>query len=139
MVPNGRGKREKAILRAFIDDATRRIVYSQFSFTERSLVFEQGLQHILAIHGRIGRVYVDNGATFVSSQTKRILDILQVLLIIRGRQDSRGEAKLSAFSAPFGIPFSGRWKPIRSKALRISTPGFTHGLKASITVPLTGV
>lgn len=79
LVPDDNGKREKAILLAFIDDATRRIVYSEFSFTERSLVFEQGLRHILATHGRIGRCYVDNGATFVSSQTKRILDSLQVL------------------------------------------------------------
>ena len=95
LVPNDTGKREKAILLAFIDDATRRIVYSEFSFTERSLVFEQGLRHILSTHGRIGRVYVDNGATFVSSQTKRILDSLQVLLVHSkpGRPQGRGNAE----------------------------------------------
>jgi putative transposase len=97
LVPADTGKREKAILLAFIDDATRRIVYSRFSFTERSLVFEQGLQHILATHGRIGRVYVDNGATFVSSQTKRILDILQVLLVHSKPARPQGRGKIERF------------------------------------------
>ncbi|SIQ68820.1 Mu transposase, C-terminal [Alkalispirochaeta americana] len=93
LVANDTGKREKAILLAFIDDATRRIVYSEFSFTERSMIFEQGLRHILSTHGRIGRVYVDNGATFISSQTKRILDSLQVLLVHSkpGRPQGRGK------------------------------------------------
>jgi putative transposase len=94
-VPMPSGKREKAILLAFIDDATRRIVYASFSTSERSLVFEQGLKHILTTHGRIGRVYVDNGSTFVSNQTQRILDTLQVLLIHSkpGRPQGRGNAE----------------------------------------------
>lgn len=97
LVPNDRGKREKAILLAFIDDATRRIVYSEFSFTERSLVFEKGLHHILATHGRIGRVYVDNGATFISSQTKRILDCLQVLLVHSKPARPQGRGKIERY------------------------------------------
>ena len=59
---------------AFIDDATRRIVFAEFGTSERSLAFEKGLKHILSTHGRIGRAYVDNGFTFVSTQTQRILD-----------------------------------------------------------------
>jgi len=97
LVPNDTGKREKAILLAFIDDATRRIIYSEFSFTERSLVFEQGLRHILATHGRIGRCYVDNGATFISSQTKRILDSLQVLLVHSKPARPQGRGKIERF------------------------------------------
>lgn len=97
LVPNDTGKREKAILLAFIDDATRRIVYSEFSFTERSLVFEQGLRHILATHGRIGRCYVDNGATFISSQTKRILDSLQVLLVHSKPARPQGRGKIERY------------------------------------------
>jgi transposase InsO family protein len=95
MVPMPSGKREKAILLAFIDDTTRRIVYAEFSTSERSLVFEQGLKHILSTHGRIGRVYVDNGSTFVSTQTQRILDTLQVLLIHSkpGRPQGRGNVE----------------------------------------------
>jgi len=97
MVPMPSGKDGKAILLAFIDDATRRIVYAAFSTTERSLVFEQGLKHILTTHGRIGRVYVDNGSTFVSHQTQRILDTLQVLLIHSRPTRPQGRGKIERF------------------------------------------
>lgn len=97
MVPMPSGKHQKAILLAFIDDATRRIVYASFSTTERSLVFEQGLKHILMTHGRIGRVYVDNGSTFVSNQTQRILDTLQVLLIHSKPARPQGRGKIERF------------------------------------------
>lgn len=75
------GKKKKAILMAFIDDATRRIVYANFAFTERSYEFEKGLKHILQTHGRIGKAYCDNGSSFVSDQTERILSILGIPLI----------------------------------------------------------
>jgi transposase InsO family protein len=92
-IPDGNGKRRKAILLTLLDDATRRIVYARFSFTEESLVFEEGIKHVLKSHGKIGRVYVDNGSTFVSSQTARILDILEVLLVHSkpGRPQGRGK------------------------------------------------
>lgn len=96
-VPGASGKAVKAILLAFIDDATRRIVYSEFGISERSLAFEKGLWHILATHGRIGRCYVDNGATFVSSQTKRILDSLQVLLVHSKPGRPQGRGKIERF------------------------------------------
>ncbi len=50
-VPDHKGKKRKAMLLAFIDDATRRILYSNFTFTEKSLEFEKGLKHILKAHG----------------------------------------------------------------------------------------
>ncbi len=97
MVPMPSGKDRKAILLAFIDDATRRIVYATFSTSERSLVFERGVKHILTTHGRIGRVYVDNGSTFVSNQTQRILDTLQVLLIHSKPARPQGRGKIERF------------------------------------------
>lgn len=97
MVPMPSGRQQKAILLAFIDDATRRSVYAAFNTTERSLVFEQGLKHILTTHGRIGRVYVDNGSTFVSHQTQRILDTLQVLLIHSKPGRPQGRGKIERF------------------------------------------
>jgi len=96
-VPDGSGKRRKAILLAFIDDATRRILYTHFAFSERSLDFEAGIKHILAAHGRIGRIYVDNGANFVSSQTKRITDSLGLLLIHSRPYIPRGRGKIERF------------------------------------------
>ena len=91
------GKQVKAILLAFIDDATRRIVFAEFGTSERSLAFEKGLKHILSIHGRIGRVYVDNGSTFVSTQTQRILDTLQVLLVHSKPGRPQGRGKIERF------------------------------------------
>jgi transposase InsO family protein len=96
-VPDGKGNRRKAILLAFIDDATRRILYTNFAFSERSVDFEAGIKHILSAHGRIGRVYVDNGANFVSSQTKRITDSLGLLLIHSRPYTPRGRGKIERF------------------------------------------
>lgn len=96
-VPDKHGTRHKAILLTFIDDATRRILYSRFAFSERALDFEAGIKHILAAHGRIGRLYVDNGANFISMQTKRITDSLGLLLIHSRPYTPRGRGKQERF------------------------------------------
>ena len=75
-VPDSKGRKRKTILLAFLDDATRRIVFGEFAFSEKSVLFEQGVRHILKSHGKIGMLYTDNGATFVSHQTKRITESL---------------------------------------------------------------
>jgi putative transposase len=96
-VPDHEGKLRKAILIAFIDDATRRILYSRFSFTENSLEFERGILHILRSHGRPRRIYTDNGSTFVSDQTKRILDTLGIPLIHSRPGIPKGRGKIERF------------------------------------------
>jgi len=96
-VPDGKGKRRKAILLTFLDDATRRILYSHFAFSERAVDFEAGIKHILMAHGRIGRVYVDNGSNFVSAQTKRILDSIGILIIHSRPYTPRGRGKQERF------------------------------------------
>jgi transposase len=96
-VPDGKGKRRKAILLTFLDDATRRILYSHFAFSERAVDFEAGIKHILMAHGRIGRIYVDNGSNFVSSQTKRILDSIGILIIHSRPYTPRGRGKQERF------------------------------------------
>ncbi|MEA1910689.1 MAG: DDE-type integrase/transposase/recombinase [Spirochaetota bacterium] len=96
-VPDGKGKKRKAILLAFIDDATRRILYARFDFTERSLLFEKGINHILKAHGKIGRLYVDNGSTFVSKQTKRIVETLGIYIIHSKPYRPQGRGKIERF------------------------------------------
>ena len=96
-VPDDKGKRRKAILLTFLDDATRRILYSSFAFTERAAAFEAGIKHILAAHGRIGRIYVDNGSNFVCAQTKRILDSLGILIVHTPPYTPRGRGKQERF------------------------------------------
>jgi hypothetical protein len=96
-VPNENGKLQKAILLAMIDDATRRIVYANFSFRESSLEFEYGIKHVLLSHGRIGRLYVDNGAAFVSGETRRILAILGIPLIHSRVGHCAGRGKIERY------------------------------------------
>lgn len=96
-VPTDNGKMVKAILLAFLDDATRRILYANFTGSECSLEFEKGIKHILKAHGLIGVLYVDNGSTFVSNQTKRILDILKIRLVHSTVRRPQGRGKLERF------------------------------------------
>ena len=99
-VPDEKGIRRRAILLSFLDDATRRILYTHFAFSERALDFEAGIKHILSAHGRIGRLYVDNGAPLISMQTKRIIDSLGLLLIHSRPYTPRGRGKKERFSRP---------------------------------------
>lgn len=96
-VPYAKGKKRKAILLAFLDDHTRRILYARFLFNEKAIHFEDGVRHILKAYGRIGRLYTDNGATFVSKQTKRILDTLGVYLIHSRPYKPQGRGKIERF------------------------------------------
>ena len=96
-LPDAKGRRRSAILLAFLDDATRRVVYGSFSFTESSVTFETGVRHILAAHGSIGKLYCDNGSTFVSNQTRRILDSLGLVLIHSRPGKPAGRGKIERF------------------------------------------
>ena len=91
------GKLRKAILIAFLDDATRRVLYSRFSFSENALEFERGILHILRSHGRPGRIYTDHGSTFISDQTRRILDTLGIPLIHSRPGMPKGRGKIERF------------------------------------------
>jgi putative transposase len=96
-VPDHTGKLRTAILIAFLDDATRRVLYSRFSFSENALEFERGILHILRSHGRPRKIYTDNGATFVSDQTRRILDTLGIPLIHSRPGMPKGRGKIERF------------------------------------------
>jgi len=96
-IPDDKGKRRHAVLMAFLDDATRRVLYASFSFSENSLRFEAGIKHILAAHGRIGRLYCDNGSSFVGMQSQRILDVLGVVLVHSRPYKPAGRGKVERF------------------------------------------
>jgi len=92
-----KGKRRHAVLLAFLDDATRRILYAGFSFSESSLTFEAGIKHILSAHGRVGKLYCDNGSAFVGIQTRRILDSLGIILVHSRPGKPQGRGKVERF------------------------------------------
>jgi transposase InsO family protein len=96
-VTDQKGKRRQAILLAFLDDATRRVVFAGFGFSENSLLFERGIKHILLAHGRIGKLYADNGSAFVSGQTQRILDTLGITLVHSRPGRPAGRGKIERF------------------------------------------
>ncbi|TVQ41573.1 MAG: hypothetical protein EA384_00125 [Spirochaetaceae bacterium] len=96
-VPDGKGKLRHAVLLAFLDDATRRVLHASFSFSENSLAFEAGIKHILAAHGRIGRLYCDHGSAFVGLQTRRILDTLGIILVHSQVGRPRGRGKIERY------------------------------------------
>jgi putative transposase len=91
------GKMKKALLMTFLDDATRRIVYGKFSFSEQSILFEDGIKHTLKAQGMIGQLYTDNGSSFVSNQTRRILDILGITLSHSKPGRPQGKGKQERF------------------------------------------
>lgn len=117
-LPDEKGKLRHTILLAFLDDATRRVVYATLSFSESSLYFEAGIRHILAAHGRIGRLYVDNGSTFVGSQTRRILDTLGIILVHSRPYKPAGRGKVERF-----------FRTSREQFFRLQEPGSIKNLK----------
>jgi len=96
-VPDQKGRLRQAVLLAFLDDATRRVLDAGFSFSENSLAFESGIKHILAAHGRIGRLYCDHGSAFLGMQTTRILDTLGVVLVHSQVRRPQGRGKIERF------------------------------------------
>ncbi len=116
-VPDGKGGKRRAILMSFLDDATRRVLYADFSFTERSVQFERGIKHILKAHGRIGMLYVDHGSPFVSRQTRRILDILGIVIAHSTVRRPQGRGKKERF-----------FRTVREQFLRPLDPESIRGL-----------
>ena len=96
-LPDANGRRRIALLLAFLDDATRRVVYAGWGFSETAVAFEAGIHHILAAHGRIGRLYCDHGASFVSNQTRRILDALGLIISHSRVRKPAGRGKVERF------------------------------------------
>jgi len=96
-LPDPAGRRRRTFLLAFLDDATRRIVYACWGFRETALAFESGIRHILAAHGRIGKLYCDHGSPFISNQTKRILDSLGLIIVHSRVRRPAGRGKVERF------------------------------------------
>src|SRR4030042_203164 len=93
-VPDAKGRKRQTVLMSFLDDATRRVLYATFGFSENSLAFERGIKHILKAHGKIGRLYADHGTAFVSAQSQRILDTLGIILVHSQVGRPRGRGKI---------------------------------------------
>ncbi len=67
-VGDGRGRRRRTYLIAFLDDATRLIPYAAFAFAESTTAFLPVLKQALLRRGRPLKLYCDNGANFRSTR-----------------------------------------------------------------------
>jgi len=75
------GKRRKTYLIALLDDATRVIPHAAFCFSEKLLDFLPVFRQALLKRGLPDRLFVDNGAAFVSTHLSIICASLRVALI----------------------------------------------------------
>jgi len=117
-VPDFEGRLRKAILIAFLDDASRRVLYSCFLFSENAQEFEYGILHILRSHGRPRRIYTDNGAPFISGQTQRIVDTLGIPLIHSRPGMPKGRGKIERFFRTVRTQFESCIDPASIRSLQ---------------------
>jgi hypothetical protein len=75
------GKKRKAYLIAFIDDATRVVPYAAFALSENTAAFLPVLKEAVLRRGAPRRLFVDNGSAFRSHQLALVCAKLGVTLI----------------------------------------------------------
>jgi putative transposase len=97
--PNRKGKMRRSYLYAFLDDASRLLLYGRFFFKgdlpALELVFKRSLQR----YGKPDRVYYDNGMVFKSNHMKIVCAELAVHRPIHTRPyRPMGHGKIEAFN-----------------------------------------
>jgi putative transposase len=75
------GRKRKAYLIAFIDDATRVVPYAAFALAENTSAYLPVLKEAVLRRGAARRLFVDNGAAFRSHQLSLVCAKLGVTLI----------------------------------------------------------
>jgi transposase InsO family protein len=93
-VGDGRGRRHKTYLIAFIDDATRVIPYAAFAWAENTSAFLPVFKQALIRRGLPQRLYVDNGANYRSHQLALVCAKLGVALIHARPHQPQGKGKI---------------------------------------------
>ncbi len=95
----------KALLFAFLDDHSRLVVGHRWGRSEDVLRLEAALRRGLAARGVPKRVYVDNGAPFVSHQLQRACAVLGIRLIHSKPGRPQGRGKIERFFATVRAQF----------------------------------
>jgi len=93
-VGDGRGRRRKTYLIAFLDDATRVIPYAAFAFAENTAAFLPVFKQALTRRGLAERLYVDNGANYRSRHLALVCAKLGVALIHSRPHQPQGRGKI---------------------------------------------
>lgn len=95
----------KALLFAFIDDHSRMIVGHRWGHAENVLRLEASLRRGLASRGVPSRIYVDNGAPYVSHQLARACAVLGIQLVHSRPGKPQGRGKIERFFATVRAQF----------------------------------
>jgi transposase InsO family protein len=113
------GRKRKAYLIAFIDDATRVIPDCAFALAENSSTFLPVLKRAIVRRGLPKRLYVDNGAHYRSQHLSIVCAKLGITLIHARPYRPQGKGKIE------------RWfKTVRAQLLTRLTPDDTANLEA---------
>ncbi|MGZ6141239.1 MAG: DDE-type integrase/transposase/recombinase [Myxococcaceae bacterium] len=88
------GKRRKAYLIAFIDDATRVIPYAAFTLSENTAAFLPVLKEAVLRRGVCRRLFVDNGSAFRSHQLALACAKLGITLIHARAYHAQAKGKI---------------------------------------------
>jgi putative transposase len=106
------GKKRKAYLIAFIDDATRVVPYAAFALSESTTAFLPVLKEAVLRRGAPRRLFVDNGSAFRSYQLALVCAKLGITLIHARPYHAQAKGKIE------------RWfRTVRIRLLPMLTPG----------------
>ncbi|MCK5805104.1 MAG: DDE-type integrase/transposase/recombinase [Lentisphaeria bacterium] len=112
------GRRRKAYLIAFIDDATRLVPYAEFKLSEGIAAFLPVFEKAIRKRGIPKRLYVDNGSAFRSHQLRVACAQLGIVLIHAKPYSPQGKGKIE------------RWfRTVRLQLLPMLTPDDTASLE----------
>lgn len=92
--PDREGKRRQAWIFAFLDDHSRLVVGSRWSFRQNQPAMEIVLRRALQRHGQPGRIYVDNGSVYRARHMARICGELGVALVFCTAYRPEGKGKI---------------------------------------------
>ena len=90
-------RKRKTYLIAFIDDATRVVPYAEFCLSENTAAFLPVFRQAVMRRGIPERLYVDNGAAYVSKQLALVCAQLGVTLIHARPYHAAGKGKIERF------------------------------------------
>lgn len=90
-------RKRKTYLIAFIDDATRVVPYAEFCLSENTTAFLPVFRQAVMRRGIPERLYVDNGAAYISKQLALVCAQLGVTLIHARPYHAAGKGKIERF------------------------------------------
>ncbi len=99
------GRKRKAYLIAFIDDATRVIPYAAFAHSENTAAFMTVFKQAVLRRGLPTRLYVDNGSAFRSHHLSLVCAKLGITLIHARPYHAAGKGKIERWFRTIRLQF----------------------------------